>query len=88
MACDESGRTIQPDESHTFVEWREMEELLEDVRQGRVCNFSIKTLTELLPRASVVPAVNQVKLHPCLLQHELFELCSAVGHRLLACQEV
>ena len=47
-------------------------------------NFSIKTLTELLAHANVVPAVNQVELHPCLPQHELLEFCAARGILLTA----
>lgn len=54
------------------------------VRAIGVSNFSIKTLTTLLAHASVVPAVNQVELHPCLPQHELLEFCSARGIRLTA----
>ena len=40
-----------------------------------VSNFSVKTLTELLDRTDVVPAVNQVELHPSLPQHELLAFC-------------
>ncbi|KAJ8489608.1 hypothetical protein ONZ51_g2793 [Trametes cubensis] len=100
MACDESGKTLQPDESPTFVEtWKAMEELfktggfpfsfhpicaraegalalLGKAKAIGVSNFSIKTLTELLEHANVVPAVNQVELHPCLPQHDLLEFCT------------
>ena len=54
------------------------------VRAIGVSNFSIKTLSTLLAHASIVPAVNQVELHPCLPQHELLEFCSARGIRLTA----
>ncbi|KAI0662455.1 Aldo/keto reductase [Cubamyces menziesii] len=79
MACDESGKTLQPDESPTFVEtWKAMEELFKTGKAKAigVSNFSIKTLTELLEHANVVPAVNQVELHPCLPQHDLLEFCT------------
>lgn len=49
-----------------------------------VSNFSVNTLTTLLAHASVVPAVNQVELHPCLPQHELREFCSERGILLTA----
>lgn len=49
-----------------------------------VSNFSIKTLTELLEHANVVPAVNQVELHPCLPQHDLLKFCAEKGMLLTA----
>ncbi|KAI0673938.1 Aldo/keto reductase [Trametes maxima] len=79
MAFDESGRTLQPDESPTLIEtWREMEKLLVhgNLKAIGVSNFSIKTLSELLPHAAVLPAVNQVELHPCLPQHSLLDFCA------------
>lgn len=44
-----------------------------------VSNFSIKTLDALLahPSVAVVPAVNQVELHPALPQHDLLAFCAA-----------
>ncbi|MEL6672831.1 MAG: aldo/keto reductase [Bacteroidota bacterium] len=36
-----------------------------------VCNFSIPQLEELMAKAEVVPAVNQVEMHPHLQQAEL-----------------
>ncbi|KAJ3002430.1 hypothetical protein NUW54_g5852 [Trametes sanguinea] len=107
MAFDESGRTLQPEESPTFVEtWLEMEKTLDagdyfHFAKGRVSaltirvfegkakaigvsNFSIKTLSELLAKATVVPAVNQVELHPCLPQHDLLAFCRAKGIQLTA----
>ncbi|KZT64358.1 Aldo/keto reductase [Daedalea quercina L-15889] len=87
MAYDESGNTLQPEDSPTLVEtWREMERLLSDGKAKAigVSNFSVQTLTELLAHASVVPAVNQVELHPCLPQHELVDFCSKRGILLTA----
>ena len=49
-----------------------------------VSNFSIKTLTELLAHATIVPAVNQVELHPCLPQHALRAFCADKGILLTA----
>lgn len=44
-----------------------------------VSNFSIKTLDALLahPAVAVVPAVNQVEMHPALPQHDLLAFCAA-----------
>lgn len=41
-----------------------------------VSNFSVKTLSHLLSEAQIVPAVNQVELHPCLPQHGLLRFCT------------
>ena len=49
-----------------------------------VSNFSIKTLEQLLPHAKVVPAVNQVELHPALPQYDLKAYCDAKGILLTA----
>ncbi|EJD00148.1 Aldo/keto reductase [Fomitiporia mediterranea MF3/22] len=76
----EHSQVLQPGESPTFVEtWKQMEQLVATgkARSIGVSNFSIKTLTTLLEHASIVPAVNQVELHPCLPQHDLFEFCNS-----------
>jgi len=80
MAYDSSGRTLPPGESPTFIEtWKDMEKLANSgvVKAIGVSNFSIKTLKALLEQAEIVPAVNQVELHPCLPQHDLLDFCRA-----------
>ncbi|KAG8826423.1 hypothetical protein FRC17_008257 [Serendipita sp. 399] len=75
-------RVLQPEESPTFVEtWLEMEKLLQTgkVKTIGVSNFSVKTLEILLPKANVVPAVNQIEMHPCLPNDEVFEYCKGKG---------
>ncbi|THH30980.1 hypothetical protein EUX98_g3222 [Antrodiella citrinella] len=49
-----------------------------------VSNFSIKTLEQLLTTAKVIPAVNQVELHPYLAQPELKAYCESKGIALTA----
>ena len=44
-----------------------------------VANWSILYLEELRKKWTVVPAVNQVELHPLLPQHELKEYCEKQG---------
>ncbi|KAJ7708937.1 reductase AKOR2 [Mycena rosella] len=65
----------------TFNEtWAEMEKLpTSRARAIGVSNFSIKTLEQLLKTAKVVPAVNQVEMHPYLAQTELLEYCRKKG---------
>ncbi|PPR02304.1 hypothetical protein CVT24_011642 [Panaeolus cyanescens] len=66
--------------------WAEMEKLLETgkVRAIGVSNFSIKTLEQLFKTAKIVPAVNQVELHPYLAQNALREYCTKKGIVLTA----
>jgi diketogulonate reductase-like aldo/keto reductase len=61
--------------------WRAMEQLLADgsVRAIGVSNYTIRHLEELLGRAKVPPAVNQVELHPFLHQRELLAFCRRHG---------
>ncbi|KAK5077353.1 hypothetical protein LTR64_005166 [Lithohypha guttulata] len=66
------------DQSET---WRQMEEVYREgkVRAIGVANWSIPYLEELSKKWTVVPAVNQVELHPFLPQHELREYCAKHG---------
>jgi len=85
---DSAGYTPGPDEQNpTFVEtYKEMEKLLATgkVKSIGVSNFSIKTLTTLLGSCTVVPAVNQVELHPYLPQDDLKAFCDSKGIHLTA----
>ncbi len=59
----------------------EMEKLLKTgkVKAIGVANYCVEYLKELLARVNVVPAVNQVELHPHLPQQELVDFCKAHG---------
>ncbi|KAH8655832.1 protein GCY [Xylariales sp. PMI_506] len=61
--------------------WRQMEELYKSgkVKAIGVANWSIDYLEELRQTWTIVPAVNQVELHPFLPQHELREYCKKHG---------
>ncbi|KAK0457213.1 reductase AKOR2 [Desarmillaria tabescens] len=68
--------TLKTLSSPTFQEaYTEMEKILLSGRAKAigVSNFSIKTLDELLATATIVPAVNQVEMHPFLAQNDLLE---------------
>lgn len=56
------------------------------LRSIGVSNFSIKTLTQLLAdeRVTVIPATNQVELHPYLPQEALKKYCEEKGILLTA----
>ncbi len=62
----------------TMETWRALERLYLDgrVRAIGVSNFEPHHLRRLTDRATVVPAVNQVELHPYLQQHEV-RACNA-----------
>ena len=70
-----------PVEGLRLESWRALESLQ---RNGRcravgVSNFTVSHLSELLARCEVVPAINQVELHPFLYQRELIEFCRSKG---------
>ena len=63
--------------------------LVEIVREGRcrsigVSNFTIPHLEELAGASDVVPAVNQVELHPFLYQRDLIDYCRRRGIQVQA----
>lgn len=65
-----------------YVEaWKAMIELNQhkEVRAIGVCNFQIHHLEDLERETGVVPAVNQVELHPWLSQKPLIEYCRKKG---------
>lgn len=66
--------------------WRALEKVYKEgkVRAIGVSNFQIHHLEDLLSEAEVVPAVNQVELHPQLTQKELLTYCQDKGIRLEA----
>ncbi|CAI6088298.1 unnamed protein product [Clonostachys chloroleuca] len=66
------------DQSET---WRQMEEVYKSgkVKAIGLANWSIPYLKELQKTWTVVPAVNQVELHPFLPQHELKQYCEKLG---------
>ncbi|ORX45463.1 Aldo/keto reductase [Hesseltinella vesiculosa] len=66
--------------------WREMEKLVKmgKARSIGVSNFTIPLLEDLLSKATIPPAVNQVELHPHLPQQELVDYCQEKGIALMA----
>lgn len=72
------------DKSVNWIDtWLAMEKIYkahpEKVRAIGVSNVSIKFLDQLLEKATVVPVVNQIELHPSCMQQELVEYCVAKG---------
>jgi diketogulonate reductase-like aldo/keto reductase len=65
----------------TLEAYRALEQLLEDgkVRAIGVSNFMVDHLTKLLAKANVIPAVNQIELHPYFQQREVQALHAEHG---------
>ncbi|KZT55833.1 Aldo/keto reductase [Calocera cornea HHB12733] len=75
------------DEETTFSKtWADMEKLVGTgkVRAIGISNFSIQNLEILLKDAKIVPAMNQVELHPLLRQEDLVQYCKGKGIMLTA----
>ncbi|NTW28174.1 MAG: aldo/keto reductase [Coriobacteriia bacterium] len=75
-----------PDTRFMHGTWRAMEEIAASGRARAigVCNFSARHLDELLTRATIAPAVNQVEFHPRLQQPELQAFCREHGIQIQA----
>lgn len=72
-------QALPSDFDRTLEAYRALETLLEEgrVRAIGVSNFMVEHLTTLLDRATVVPAVNQIEVHPYFQQRDV----QAVGAR-------
>ncbi len=68
--------------------WKALETLYEggSLRSIGVSNFMIDHLEELIEQSSIIPAVNQVELHPYNYQHrkDLVEFCQSIGTQVEA----
>lgn len=76
---DEHGVAVTDDSFTIESTWLAMEELVRAglVKNIGVSNFSVSLLERILaiPNLTIVPAVNQVELHPYLQQVELRNFC-------------
>ena len=72
---------VPEDFETTVASYRAFEKLISDgrVRAIGVCNFSAKHLEDLTARTKVMPAVNQVELHPFFIQRELRDAHKRLG---------
>ncbi|WEW59074.1 H/ACA snoRNP pseudouridylase subunit [Emydomyces testavorans] len=76
----DGSRDIDWFRSHVDT-YKDMEKLLATGKTKAigVSNYSLKYLQELLPRVTVVPAVNQIENHPLLPQQEIVDFCREKG---------
>ncbi|XP_070763456.1 aldo-keto reductase family 1 member B1 [Enoplosus armatus] len=79
------GKMLTSDMDYIDV-WRGMEALQASgkVKSIGVSNFNILQLERLLALCRVPPAVNQVELHPYLMQAEMIEFCKSKSIALTA----
>ncbi|KAG7291511.1 H/ACA snoRNP pseudouridylase subunit [Staphylotrichum longicolle] len=73
--------------SHNHVDtWKQMEKLVGTgkTKAVGVSNYSKRYLEQLLPHATIVPAVNQIENHPALPQQEIVDLCKEKGIHIMA----
>ncbi|XP_056908418.1 aldo-keto reductase family 1 member B1 isoform X2 [Takifugu flavidus] len=80
-----NGQILTSDVDYVDV-WKGMEALQASgkVKSIGVSNFSILQLERLLSRCKVPPAVNQVELHPYLVQTDMIEFCRSKNIALIA----
>lgn len=79
------GKILTTDIDYVDV-WKGMEALKATgkVKSIGVSNFSIEQLERLLSVAKIPPAVNQVELHPYLVQSDLIDFCKSKNIALTA----
>jgi len=73
--------------THNHVDtWKMMEKLVATGKTKAigVSNYSKRYLEQLLPEATIVPAVNQIENHPALPQQEIVDLCKEKGIHIMA----
>ncbi len=66
----------------TYIDsWKQMEILYKEGLAGAigVCNFHEHHLEKLLNETEIIPAVNQIELHPLLTQEPLRKYCQSKG---------
>lgn len=71
----------QPEIGKFKETWRAMEEMQKEgkIRAIGVSNFKPEHLEELIKDAKIVPAVNQIELHPLMSQTEARKYCDEKG---------
>jgi glycerol 2-dehydrogenase (NADP+) len=78
-------RDLQHDRPFTST-WRDMEALQHTgkVRAIGAASFDVHNLEVLRKECTIIPAVNQVELHPYLQQRKLKKYCDAAGIHITA----
>ncbi|MEX0980749.1 MAG: aldo/keto reductase [Bacteroidales bacterium] len=75
---DERNPDSRPFSADEFMDtWAQMESLVEKglVRNIGTSNMTILKFEKVLPLMKIKPAANEMELHPCFQQQELFDYC-------------
>ncbi|KAK2894562.1 hypothetical protein Q8A67_011791 [Cirrhinus molitorella] len=82
---EKDGKVLTTDIDYVDV-WKGMEALQATgkVKSIGVSNFTIEQLERLLSVAKIPPAVNQVEIHPYLIQSDMIEYCKSKNIALTA----
>jgi D-xylose reductase len=82
----EKPTIVEETNAPMHLTWRAMEELVLDKLCKRigVCNFNVQLLSDLLSYAAIPPYLNQVELHPYLVQQTLLDWCASRNVRCTA----
>ncbi|KAK9451591.1 NADP-dependent oxidoreductase domain-containing protein [Limtongia smithiae] len=81
-----AGVPIPPTEWDFVKTWKSMEKLVETGKTKAigVSNFTVSQLKTLLETADIIPAVNQVEMHPYLPQKALLDFAESKGIHITA----
>lgn len=82
---DKNGKLILGNTS-ILETWKAMESLVEKglVKSIGVSNFTCPMVVDLLTSAKIIPAINQIELHPYNSQQDLVSFCKQKGINLTA----
>lgn len=75
-----------PEPSGRLYAWQQLETLYEQglVKSIGVSNFMVRHLRELINHANILPAINQLEIHPFLQQREVVEFCNQINIAICA----
>ncbi|KAF8960310.1 Aldo/keto reductase [Flammula alnicola] len=73
-----------PDRSIDWLDtWKKMEKVYkehpEKVKAIGVSNFCVEYLERLVANSEIIPAVNQIELHPACIQEDIVDFCRSKG---------
>ena len=82
---NEKERLIDPEAPGVVATWKEMVRVWKETKKTKavgVSNFTVELLEKIIEATGVVPAMNQIELHPSLIQPELFDYCECARLKL------
>lgn len=82
----ESPTIVEEANAPMHLTWKAMEALVDAqlAKNIGVCNFNVQLLSDLLSYAVIPPYLNQIELHPFLVQQALVDWCESKAVRVTA----